>query len=59
MSSETNLGSNREPSPARKSGTSPDSGMLTASELESLRQKTKEADAWLREELRKNPALKG
>jgi len=33
--------------------------MLTASELESLRRNAKEASAWLREEFRKNPALKG
>ena len=58
MLSETNLASNRKPSPAPKSATSPDSGMLTASEQESLRREMRESSDWMREEFRKNPALK-
>lgn len=50
-----NLKSNREPSPARKQATSSASETLSPSELQSLKQGAKDADDWLREDLRRNP----
>lgn len=53
MSLENFSKSSPAPSPAAKPTTSLASGTLTNSEIESLRQRAKEADGLLREEFRK------